>query len=242
MSSDRRPVIGVSYMGNPHSLGILLTNSLMEGCLTRAGADTVLFDITDSASQVEEMVSKVDGVIMPGGDDINPQLYGEEAIPKTDKPDTARDIYDRLIIDAVIKQQKPFLGICRGHQYVNVYFGGTLWQDIAQQYPNYDPGQIWNFGLMERAVHSVDILGGPLKEALGKTSTRVNSLHHQAVKDHPDNLMIGAVAPDGIVEGFYLPSHPLFFTTQWHPEFMTTWDDDSCALFKYFVKKCDELR
>ena len=137
------------------------------------------------------------------------------------------------LLQAVLRTDKPILGICRGIQFLNAALGGTLWQDILSQHPSeviHRQPKPFN-----TPIHPVS-LSGSLRELLGKERSMVNSHHHQAVKDLAPGLSPMAVAPDGIVEAVEMTSGSRFFwAVQWHPELLFDKDPDSLAIFQHFV-------
>jgi putative glutamine amidotransferase len=135
--------------------------------------------------------------------------------------DLERDSIELSLLDSFINTGKPFLGICRGFQMINIGLGGTLYTDIEDQkpgalkhdyYPNYPRTYL---------AHKVEVKGGTrLAKILGETDILVNSLHHQGAKDLPAGLIQSAWAPDGLVESVELPDHPFGLAVQWHPEWL----------------------
>ena len=142
---------------------------------------------------------------------------------------------ETLLLSKAQRSDKAILGICRGLQFINVFLGGTLWQDIPSQHPSeivHRQGKPYG-----APTHTV-MLNGDLKTLLGKDVIEVNTLHHQAAKDLGSNLTVMAVAPDGIIEAVQMVDKPFVWAVQWHPEYMFKTDPDSLALFSYFVKHC----
>ncbi|WP_119354345.1 gamma-glutamyl-gamma-aminobutyrate hydrolase family protein [Azohydromonas sediminis] len=163
----------------------------------------------------------LDGLVLQGGNDIAPETYGETPIDPRWQGDRVRDRYEMQLLEAFIEVGKPVLGICRGHQLINVAFGGTLYQDIATQLPQAIAHH--DAELYERRLHAVNLVQGTRLAQLypGTLQAAINSIHHQAVKDLGRNLVAEAIAvPDGLVEAIRWRGPSYVFGMQWHPEFM----------------------
>ncbi|GIW72842.1 MAG: hypothetical protein KatS3mg102_2384 [Planctomycetota bacterium] len=167
----------------------------------------------------------LDGVVLTGGTDVAPQNYGEQPLRPEWSGDPERDVYELALVRACLQRRLPLLGICRGAQLLNVALGGTLYQDIATQLP----GAIVHrdHGLYDQLVHEIELVPGSRLAALypGRRRARVNSVHHQAIKELAPGLVIEAVsAADGLPEAVRLQAAPgqpapYAFAVQWHPEF-----------------------
>lgn len=200
--------------------------------LERAGAAVRWIELDDTAKAVEEAL-KCDGLLLPGGSDIEPMLYGREREEKCGKPNEIRDKNEFEIFRTFVKTGKPILGICRGFQLINVACGGTLYQDIA----NIKKCSHSDFLKRAKSVHSVKIIEGTmLHNIFNKSETGVNSLHHQAIENVGENLIVSAVSEDGFVEGIELKNHPFCVAVQWHPEHMSKKSSLQQKLFNEFVK------
>ena len=204
-----------------------------------AAAGAAPFLIAQSADQglLEEQMSLMDALVIPGGDDLDPHYFQEEPTYTTEiQP--LRDAFDWQLLDIAVKQGKPVLGICRGLQLLNVYFGGTLYQDLKAQGASQVKHRQDN--AIRYPWHSVDIVSGShVHQTLGLTETRVNSLHHQAVKDLAPGFEITARAKDGVVEAIESTSGPLRWGLQWHPEMLSLNSPEGQAIFNHFL---DQVR
>lgn len=204
--------------------------------LSDAGALPILIPITQ-VEDVQAYINQVDGILLPGGQDIQPSLYGEPNSALLGPTWPLRDAFEWQLIKLAIAQQKPILAICRGAQLLNVYFGGTLYQDeslISSDSPvEHDQTRIPIKN--ELPSHTIKILDERLRETLGDT-TGVNSLHHQAIKKLGQNLIPTAIADDGVVEGFRSTNYPIV-AYQWHPEMQQRSDSRMANLFKIFLEE-----
>ena len=228
-----RPVIGLSPQLEAQGAGVLLRHVYLES-IEGAGGIPLILPLVYDAEEAARLVSLCDGVIFTGGPDIAPEIYGEETLPECGMISPERDLTERLLFRAVFETEKPVLGICRGIQTINVFMGGTLFQDVVTQHPSETVHSMEP--PLDRSIHTVTVKRGtPLWDILGVETAGVNSCHHQAVKDVAPGLEISAVSEDGLVEGIYLPGERFFCGVQWHPELMYKTDENSRKLFRAFV-------
>jgi putative glutamine amidotransferase len=199
--------------------------------LKRAGAIPLI--IPPQPENVPALGEILDGIVLMGGRDCDPSLYGEDPHDTVEVMDLRRQENDLALARLGRELRIPTLGICLGAQVMNVVAGGSLIQDIASQHPGdlqhrSEPG--------ERLRHDVIIHPGTrLAAILGSGTHNVNSSHHQAVRVPGEGLEISAHAPDGIVEAVEDRSHPFSVGVQWHPEDMPG-EDSSERLFAAFVE------
>jgi len=206
--------------------------------LTRDDVMPVL--LPDVGDQLESLLDRVDGLVLQGGSDMAPASYGAEPIEGGRWPgDPTRDAYELDLLDRAARRNLPVYGICRGAQVLNVWRGGTLWQDL--------PSQVGTSGThrdpeaYDRIHHAVQCVeGGLLAQLYGKTELRVNSIHHQAIHTLGRGLTLEATSPDdGVVEAFSDAGEPFLLGVQWHPEFSPTLGDtvdDAERLLDYFLE------
>jgi putative glutamine amidotransferase len=216
--------------------------------LMGAGAIPWALPATVSQALIAECVSRCDGVLLTGGEDVDPRLYGNGLPARlrrtvTVTPDGgARDLRELLLIDEVFRQHKPLLGICRGHQMLNVALGGTLIADIRSQMP-----KALNHRRMDQRseiVHEVRLTErGILAKITGRTSLGVNSTHHQAVGRVAAPLEVIARSEDGVVESMQLKPSPVLWlpfllSVQFHPERLANRHPEHRAIFTTFAQAC----
>lgn len=193
-----------------------------------------------SADAAREILGRCVGLLLTGGEDVNPAMYHEASHPTTGAPHELRDSTEVALFEAARAMKTPVLAICRGIQLVNVAMGGSLVQDI----PSQRPSAIAHDQPEDAAVrtHPVTVEAGTrLAEALGATALDVNSYHHQSVDRLAPGLRVTATAPDGIVEGVETATPDWWMVAvQWHPEDLTTdgrpWDRGLFAAFARVVK------
>lgn len=195
-----------------------------------SGAVPMLLPPLSGADGVKEQLERVDGLLLSGGHDVDPLLYGEEPAPELGFILPEVDEYQLAVIRLGVRLGKPMLGICRGAQLLNVAFGGTLYQDIPQE-----TGRVKHWQKSPRHVggHTVQVASGSLlAHIFGKEAVLTNSFHHQAVKDIAPGFAISARAADGVIEGIERTGDAFVVGVQWHPEMMAEEHADMLALFR----------
>jgi putative glutamine amidotransferase len=213
----------------------------------QAGGIPVTVPATTDRAVLAETVRRVEGVLLTGGDDINSDLYDAKLparIRRTVEPTPdggARDLRELILIEETFRQRKPLLAICRGHQLLNIAFGGQLVADIRRQVPG-----ALNHQRQDRAcelVHEAALTPGSLLAKIsGKRILGVNSSHHQAVQTPAEPFVATAVSSDGLVEAMELKpaagrKMPFLLSVQFHPERLTQYAAHR-AIFKKFVAAC----
>jgi putative glutamine amidotransferase len=220
--------------------------------LMGAGALPVAMPATLSRPLIAECVSRADGVLLTGGEDVNPDLYAEKVPAKlrrtvTLTPDGGgRDFRELALIDEVFRQRKPLLAVCRGHQVLNVALGGTLLLDIRRQLA----GSLNHRRMDKRSevVHEVRLTPGSLLAKItGRHRLSVNSTHHQGIARIADPLTAVAVSRDGVVEGLELKPAasrwlPFLLSVQFHPERLADRYAEHRAIFCGFTQACKQHR
>ncbi len=181
----------------------------------------------------------LDGLLLTGGEDVDPSLYGAAASPHLGAVSRERDLFELALVAAARDRQMPVLAICRGIQLINVAAGGTLWQDL----PTERPGDVNHNPPTARAVaaHGIRALAGSrAADALGRLEFEANSFHHQAVRELGRGLVATAWAPDGLVEAVEsVDGGGWLLAVQWHPEEMTgRAESPAVGLFRAFIAQC----
>ena len=232
-----QPVIGITTYQETDGDGmpyVMIYQAYAQAVMQAGGVPVLIPSILAEGGWAAQY-ERLDGILLAGGGDIALDHFKGDEHPRIDGVDPLRDSIELSLFHAALEDGKPFLGICRGLQVVNVGLGGTLYTHILDQHPNAIdhtyPGK------MRRVlVHEVKVEEGTrLAEILGEPILQVNSLHHQGLKDFAPELRITGYAPDGLVEAVELPEHPFGLAVQWHPEWLT--DQGSMRnLFKTFVE------
>lgn len=239
---NKKPVIGLSasrmrlegsYLtGMPKSL----VNSDYIDAVVKGGGLPIMIPPTCTPEEIPLYLDMCDGILMTGGMDVAPILYGEMPIAQCGSFDLEVDRSNLELMKAALKADKPILGICRGMQLLNVALGGTLYQDIPTQHQG-SAGHSWGY-IRTDVVHTVNVeKDSPLYEVFGKSELQVNSVHHQAVKGLGLGLEVCAKAPDGVIEAIHLPGKKVL-AVQWHPEMLLLQSDEMLCLFQDFVRQC----
>jgi putative glutamine amidotransferase len=185
--------------------------------LQRVGLIPVLVTPAHDPGAIQELVSTCAGLVLTGGEDIDPARYGHHPIPELGTVNPPRDAAECRALGAATRRDIPILGICRGHQLLNVYFGGTLIQDIgAAMGPDLSHVQTTPWGSHH---HHVTVKrGSRLADAIGRERLEINSYHHQAIDELAPSLAVTARADDGLIEAVESREHHWVVGVQWHPE------------------------
>ena len=233
-----KPLIGITTNQSKTPYGqptVMLMQSYINAVM-QAGGVPVLIPSLIAEDGWDTVYSRLDGILFSGGGDIGLEYSPGEPHPRIDDIDVARDSIELKMVRAAASDGKPFLGICRGCQVMNVALGGTLYTHIPDQLPNaLDHSYPGNMRTM--LVHNVKIEEGTqMAEIVGEPILKVNSLHHQGLKDIAPSIRFPGHAPDGLAEAVELPDHPFGVAVQWHPEWLT--DQQAMRnLFRKFVEK-----
>jgi len=199
--------------------------------LVAAGALCILLPNVDPAA-AGAYLDRLDGVLLTGGDDPDPALFGEEPHPKIDMVDGRRDRFEIALARGARERGLPLFGICRGAQLLNIALGGDIYQDIESQ--SESAIQHTQRRLDDGPWHAVSVTAGSRLEAILQTgSLRVNSFHHQACRRAGEGLSVSARSADGLPEAVEDPDRAFFLGVQWHPELG---GEGSEALFSAFVR------
>ncbi len=244
-----KPLIGIStyFVSDDELAGrrvrgaegqdMLMSNLDYARCVHEGGGIPVALPTLNSLQAAADLVLRLDGLLLAGGEDLAPALFGQEVRPGLGKVIERRDRYEWALLQAALAKGIPVLGICRGFQLLNVYFGGTLYQDLAAYYSAEVPHFSAHLG-REALVHEVLLKEGTLlRQCYGEESLWVNSLHHQGVELLAPDLLAAAISREGLVEGFQHRTARCVLGVQWHPEMMMERFAIHQNLFRCFVEK-----
>lgn len=218
-----KPLIGITgdiedgrffaKMGYVHAIG-------------KAGACPVFLPPVSLKNLIKDTAKAIDGLLISGGKDINPAFYGEKTMGRLNLVSDARFNFEKALLEEIMTLKKPVLGICYGLQFLNVFFGGSLYQDLKLE----------GFDRVDhKSGHKIKIYKkSKLYYILGTDSIEVNSSHHQGIKEVGKGLAAGASSGDNLIESIELSDYPYFLGVQWHPERLL--DSHSGSIFKSFTK------
>lgn len=226
--STGRPLIGITT-------DLKEGNFVIEDAYGRAvaksgGVPLLIPSIPERQELLKEAASRIDGLLLPGSRDVDPKFYNEEPHPKLRPMSIERTEAEFILLEEALKREIPVLGICGGMQLLNVFYGGSLYQDISSFLPDaltHEKG----------AVHEILIEDKTrLRGILGAERLPVKSYHHQAVKEIGTGISVSAASPDGIVEGIESGGNSYVLGIQWHPEREDS--EYSHRIFKSFIDAC----
>lgn len=195
----------------------VLLNAQYVEAVERPGATAVLLSPLHAAASVEAVLDVVHGLVLTGGEDVNPARYGQEPHPALGTVNDARDAMEMAALAGALQRGMPVFAICRGMQLLNVALGGTLFQDL----PNQLDGDLLHeqTAPIDERWHGARIrTDSRLGEVMGMEQLRINSFHHQGVDRLAPGLQASVWAEDGLVEGVESTEHPWVMGVQWHPE------------------------
>jgi putative glutamine amidotransferase len=230
-----KPLIGITPSYDYNDCKLRISDGYFRG-IEAAGGIPIILPVPAFESTLESIVSKLDGILLSGGTDIDPMHYSESTLPQNGDINPFRDETELFLAKYAYANRIPMLGICRGIQMMNVAMGGSLYQDLQSQYedklvkhsqiaPSWYP------------CHSIYIeKESNLYKILGVDKIEVNSFHHQAIKLIASDLRVTAKAPDGVIEAIECDKHSFFIGVQWHPELMWEKNPQMMMLFEAFVK------
>lgn len=236
----KKPIIGIA--GNIFSMedyeipGIdrSYVNEDYIHAVEKAGGIPLVLPVVEGQNLVEEQVDICDGIILTGGQDVNPLLYNEGPHESLGYVNLKVDKYQLKIAEIVIREDKATLGICRGMQMLNIARGGTLYQDLSQM-----EGEIMKHfqdGERYELSHKIDINKGNILEELWGEKVLINSYHHQCIKDIGEGVEVIAKASDGAIEAVKLEDKSFIIGLQWHPEMMAVEYGEMLAIFDELIR------
>lgn len=223
-----QPIIGVTMQ--PAEGRQQINNGYIQSILNAGGIPLCI----PNATPIENVIERLDGLLVIGGDDIHPSFFDEDPHVGLGHVDPARDDSDLAAIKQAMAHQLPLLAICRGEQVLNIAFGGTLYQDIPRQLPN--AIQHKQQSARDTRIHTVNVRPDSKLADIVGTSIMTNSFHHQSVKDVKAPLSISASTNDGVIEAIEHDDYPFCIGVQWHPEELK--DEASKKLFRAFIEAC----
>ncbi|NLN05797.1 MAG: gamma-glutamyl-gamma-aminobutyrate hydrolase family protein [Clostridiaceae bacterium] len=224
VTSNRQPTVWDGHIEGSYCQSILQSEGL-----------PLLVPPVEQDEHLDRLVELCDGFLFTGGIDIHPKYFGEDILNDTVEIDEIRDAFELKLIKKVIQANKPLLAICRGIQVLNVALEGTLYQDLPTQ-----------LGINHRDLsplleggHDVSILKDtPLYRIVNEDTIKVNTRHHQAIKNLGNGLSVMAVSNDDVIEAVYMPEKKYVLGVQWHPEMLSHKYMNHKIIFDDFIRHC----
>lgn len=231
ITEDFQPVLGFTYeyTRNNYSRAIIENGGIP--CYLPVNRDYCI---------IKEQIDLCDGLLIPGGLDVNPLFYNREPLPKLEATIPMTDEFQIRIIHEAIATCKPILGSCRGCQVLNVALGGTLFQDTT--YATSTPLQHSQLTQLDEVAHSVSLVKGSILYDLFGTELLVNTFHHQCCNELGEDLELVGTSPDGIVEAIERKGEVFVVGVQWHPEMLLDGNKSMAPLFSRFIKEAEKYK
>lgn len=232
----KKPIIGISSnigtidRGPFQGLERLFINKAYVDWVAKAGGIPLMLPILSAASDIRAQLELVDGLLLSGGQDVDPSYYNEPNHPLLGTVARSRDDYEMLLLKIAEEQKKPILGICRGLQLINVAFGGTLYQDLTEQSESHKNNHLEGSHLVIFEEAS------PFASLFSREVVTTNSFHHQAIKKLASGFEVVARSEDGVIEAIGRSGGNWIFALQWHPEV----DNNPLAaeaIFRAFIER-----
>jgi putative glutamine amidotransferase len=234
-----RPLIGIpchamirAETGRP----IYANNRTYAHAVEKAGGIPILIPMMNDLHIIADLLTRLDGLLLTGGIDIHPSRFKEEAHPLTEEADLELDEFEIALATRALQEDLPVLGICRGMQLINIILGGSLCQDIDNQYPG-SIGHTHRNLPRTHLAHRITVEpGSRMEKILGSQEVWVNSLHHQAIKEPGTGVLITGHAADGIPELLEVSGYRFVMAAQCHPEEIYAIEPAFARLFSAFVQ------
>lgn len=231
----KRPVIGITIDRNTAHPDRYESPSHYAKAVEVAGGLPLLLPYRTDPALIPQVLDVLDGVLLTGGDDMDPARYGEEWHPKAIRTDPDRTDFELALLAEIERRRTPTLGVCFGCQILNVHRGGSLIQFLPdRERPDALEHRKLNVDVRRHPVRIEP--GTQLARVVGKSEISVNTRHKQAIKDLGRGLRVIATAPDGVIEGIEDPSLPLMLALQWHPENLHE-EPEHLAPFRLLIEK-----
>ncbi|MCM1989968.1 gamma-glutamyl-gamma-aminobutyrate hydrolase family protein [Oceanirhabdus seepicola] len=239
----KKPIIGV--VGNILTMenGIMIglerayVNNDYVRAVEKAGGVPVVLPVIDDDEAIISQVKACDGIIISGGQDVHPMSYNEEPHEKLGYVNSKIDEYQIKLVKTALQEKKPLLGICRGHQILNVACGGTLYQDLSEMsgsiLKHFQEGKRYDYS------HKIKIKSDSILDRLFGKEVLINSYHHQCINQVGEGLEVVANASDGVIEAVQMKESDFVMGVQWHPEMMVAGSDTMLILFKELIENCE---
>ena len=246
MRNKNNPIIGINGMRVPDDEEEIYkkdkTNIHYIGAIQKAGGIPITLPVLEefNIETIESQIDIIDGLLIEGGIDIYPSLYGEEPKPELGETDIKTDKFIMELINQAKLKKIPILGICKGMQILNVAFGGTIYQDLKYAGLDSDSHRQLGDNKNDYAKHFVNVEKNSFLSKMfpDKEQLNVNSYHHQAIKDLAKDFIVDAKSDDGLIEAVHWNNEDQWiFGVQWHPERQVRFNDEFMPIFNTFIEQ-----
>lgn len=239
-----KPVIGILYCGfssqNFHRQTLYVTAAYVSA-VERSGGLPIIVPYISNVHDIASYIKACDGFLFCGGDDITPSLFHEELLTDQGRTDQKTDLFHLTVMRKVLHERLPVFGICRGMQVLNLALGGSIYQDLSLRSSS-SLNHIQRSENRSDLCHKIFISKNSLLYNFCGESCYVNSYHHQSVKKFGKNLLLSAIASDGVVEAVEHPDLPFVLGVQWHPECLIEESSAMQNLFQYFIDQASRSK
>ena len=251
MSQTNFPIIGINGMRIPDEDDELYamdkTNIHYIAAIQKSGGIPIVLPVLDKLNTeiIKKQIELIDGLLIEGGLDVHPSIYGEEPKPELNNTDIQTDNNIMELIKQSKERKIPILGICKGMQILNVAFGGTLYQDLKYLGLDSNSHRQINENLHDEYKHKIIVEKNTVLSNMfpNMKQLNVNSYHHQAIKDLADGFIIDAKSEDGIIEAMHWNNdNQWIFGIQWHPERNIRFKDEFMPIFNTFIAKAQKFK
>ncbi len=234
----RKAIIGIAANQDKDYKEYRLNKSYSKAIISAGGLPVILPVISDETI-IKDYIKGIDGLLLTGGGDPDPLIYGENPLPFTGNIDPLRDSFELEVFKYAYQDNLSILGLCKGCQIINIAMGGTLYQDLNKQREDVlkhnQEAPTWY------PTHSVNIKRDAyLNKIIKEEKIKVNSMHHQSIKDVSLKFSVSARAEDGVIEAIEIKEKRFIIGVQWHPETMWEKSRENFNIFKEFVSQSEK--
>ncbi len=234
--TQKTPLIGLTTSNGRKTTNIYIPKAYVSAVQT-AGGLPVLIPTETRPDQISQLAEVLDGILIIGGSDIDPALFGESSHATVQLDGRERDEFEITLVQTAVETGWPLFGICRGLQVMNVALGGTLYTHVPEQLPNALPHNQDTISHRAFLAHSVKLRASTqILDILEEQEILVNSLHHQGIRRLAEPFLATGASSDGLIESIEIPGHPFALGVQWHPECLPE-SEAMRHLFTAFVEK-----
>ncbi len=234
----KKPIIAVTALFDDEKKNIWMLSEYLNAIID-AGGIPIILPLIDNREDIQELANKFDGFLLTGGQDINPKIYNEEKTNHCGYINDYRDTMEKILLEEILKIDKPILAICRGFQLLNSSLGGKLYQDINIERNSGESSFHRQEKPYNKPAHKVILKEDSLLyKIVNKNEISVNSMHHQGIKVLSEKVREAAISEDNIIESIYLEDRKFVLGVQWHPECLYKDFEDQFLIFKAFISSC----